>query len=65
VILDTAHLHIKPGQTLAFEAAFTQARAIDSASPGFVDLQLQRCLEDDRRYLLLVRWQTLEPISGS
>ncbi len=60
MILETAHLHIKPGQTAAFEAAFSQARSILSASPGFIDLQLQRCIEDDHHYLLLVRSQTLE-----
>ncbi len=60
MILEVAHLHIKPGQTAEFEAAVPQARAIISASPGFVDLQLQRCVEDHHQHLLLVRWQTLE-----
>ncbi|WP_239024125.1 antibiotic biosynthesis monooxygenase family protein [Paraglaciecola marina] len=27
---------------------------------GYIDHQLQRCLEKDNRYLLLVRWQTIE-----
>jgi heme-degrading monooxygenase HmoA len=60
VITEIAHLQIKPGQTAAFEAAFDQAKAIISASPGFIDLQLQRCIEDDHHYVLLVNWQTLE-----
>ncbi len=60
MILEHAPLHIKPGQTAAFEVAFGKARQIITASPGFVDVQLQRCLEDDHMYLLLVRWHTLE-----
>ena len=28
--------------------------------PGYLTHQLQRCLEHDSRYLLLVEWETLE-----
>jgi heme-degrading monooxygenase HmoA len=28
--------------------------------PGFIDLQLQRCLEISNKYVLLVNWETLE-----
>lgn len=60
MILESAPLDVKAGEEAAFEAAFAQAKAIIAAMPGFVSLELQRCLERRGRYLLLVRWRTLE-----
>ena len=51
---------MKPGQEPAFEKAFGEAKAIISSMRGFVSLELQRCVEASSRYLLLVRWETLE-----
>ena len=59
MILEVALLDVKPNQTDAFEAAFAQAQAIISAMPGYINHQLQRCLENPNRYILLVNWQTL------
>jgi heme-degrading monooxygenase HmoA len=53
-------LPIKPGLSAEFEAAFQVAALIIAAMPGYVSHDLQRCLEVDHRYLLLVQWQTLE-----
>lgn len=41
-------------------AAFRQAEKIIAASPGYLSHELRRCLEKPNRYLLLVRWRTLE-----
>jgi heme-degrading monooxygenase HmoA len=60
MILEAAYLNVKPGQESAFEAAFGEAKSIISSMPGFVALELQRCIETRNRYLLLVRWTTLE-----
>jgi len=60
VILEQAVLDVRPGQTDAFEAAFSQAKAIISAMPGFQHLTLSRCVERPNAYLLLVQWDTLE-----
>jgi len=60
MILEVAVLDVRPGETDAFEAAFREARAIISSMPGHVAHQLQRCVENDNRYLLLVEWRTLE-----
>ncbi len=59
-ILEVAVLDVKPGQATAFEAAFAEAQQIISSMPGYVSHELSRCIEADHRYLLLVRWQTLE-----
>ena len=60
MILESAVLNVKPGQENAFEAAFGEAKSIIAAMPGFIALELQRCIESRGRYLLLVRWTTLE-----
>ncbi len=56
MILEAAPLQIRPGQSPAFEAAFRRARLIISSMPGYISHELQRCLERDGHYLLLVRW---------
>jgi heme-degrading monooxygenase HmoA len=60
MVLELAILDVKPGQEPDFEAAFAQAKAIIASMSGFRSLDLQRCLENASRYLLLVEWDTLE-----
>jgi len=60
VILESAVLEVIPHRTAEFEAAFETAQAIISASAGYLSHELQRCLEKPNRYLLLVRWRSLE-----
>lgn len=60
MILEVATLDVRAGQEDAFEAAFREASAIISSMPGYLSHELQRCVEKDNRYLLLVNWQTLE-----
>ena len=60
MILEAAPLQVRPGQSDAFEAAFREAQAIISSMPGYRSHELQRCLEREGHYLLLVRWDTLE-----
>lgn len=59
-ILEVAHLDVKSGQTEAFESAFAEAQRIISGMAGYRWHQLQRCVEDDHRYVLLVSWERLE-----
>lgn len=60
MILEIAQLQVKPGETAGFEVAFSQAGSIICAMKGCLGHELQRCIEDDHHYMLLVRWQTLE-----
>ena len=60
MILEMGVLNVKAGQGRDFEAAFGQALPIIKSSPGFIALDLNKCVETSDRYLLLVRWQTLE-----
>ena len=60
MILEHGILDIISGREDEFEAAFREASPIIMASPGYVSHQLQRCLEKPGRYLLLVKWESLE-----
>jgi heme-degrading monooxygenase HmoA len=60
MVLEVAMLNLKPGTSVAYEAAFAKAAPIIALMPGYVSHELQRCLEAPDRYVLLVRWQTLE-----
>jgi heme-degrading monooxygenase HmoA len=59
MILEHAVLQVIEGRDEAFEADFARAKSIIAASPGFISLRLERCLETEDRYLLLVEWETL------
>lgn len=59
MILEAAPLSVKPGQYEAFEAAFREAQAIISSMPGYRAHELQRCIEREGQYLLLVRWESV------
>jgi heme-degrading monooxygenase HmoA len=60
VILEAAPLQGKPGRSEAFEAAFREAQAIIASMPGYLSHELQRCIEREGQYLLLVRWESVE-----
>lgn len=60
MVLEAAFLHIRAGQQEVFEQAFREASSIIAAAPGYLSHELQRCLEAEGKYLLLVRWETLE-----
>ena len=60
MILESALLNVKPGQSVAFEAAFATASPLIASMHGYLRHELHRCLETPDRYLLLVWWETLE-----
>ncbi|EKO3962580.1 MULTISPECIES: antibiotic biosynthesis monooxygenase family protein [Vibrio] len=60
MILEVAILDVKPEQEAQFEQSFAQAQQIIASMAGYVSHQLQRCMENPSRYILLVNWQTLE-----
>ena len=60
MILESAVLNVKPGESPRFEAAFATAQAIISSAQGYLSHELHRCVESPNRYLLLVRWRSIE-----
>ena len=60
MITEIAVLNIKKGKSKLFETAFNEAQSIISSMKGYIEHELLKCLEEDDKYLLIVRWQTLE-----
>ncbi|MFV1976076.1 MAG: antibiotic biosynthesis monooxygenase [Candidatus Scalindua sp.] len=60
MILELAILDVTPGQEAEFEKSFAKAQNIISSMKGYISHQLQKCIERNSRYILLVTWETLE-----
>ena len=60
MILEVAFLNVRAGESPAFEQVFEQAQTLIASMPGYRSHQLQRCLEEKNKYVLLVQWRTLE-----
>ena len=60
MITEIALLKIRKGKAAAFEEAFAEAQPIIEAARGYIQHELQQCIEDDNKYLLTVRWNTIE-----
>ena len=60
MILEVAILNVIEGKEKEFEAAFTKAKTIIGSMPGYISHQLQKCIEKENQYVLLVNWEKLE-----
>ncbi len=60
MVLEVAVLQIKPGRSREFELAFKEASSIIASIKGYLSHELKKCLEEDDKYILLVKWQTIE-----
>ncbi len=60
MILEVATLDVKPGLESDFELAFAKAQKIIRSMKGYISHQLQHCLENESKYILLVNWETLK-----
>lgn len=60
MILELAILDVISNKKALFEQSFAEAQQYIQKIPGYLGHELQRCLEKEDRYILLVRWETLE-----
>ncbi|MCR8845635.1 antibiotic biosynthesis monooxygenase [Paenibacillus sp. SC116] len=60
MILEVAILPIKPNLNNEFESAFKDASKIIKRMKGYISHELQKCMEEDNKYILLVKWEKLE-----
>ena len=60
MILEVAILDVRPGMETSFHADFLTAQKIISSMDGYTGHELQRCVENPSRHILLVRWESLE-----
>jgi heme-degrading monooxygenase HmoA len=60
-VLEVADIRIQPGRQAEFEAALAHGVAsVIAGARGYLGHELRRGIESPERYLLLVRWATLE-----
>ncbi|MGZ7441164.1 antibiotic biosynthesis monooxygenase family protein [Paenibacillus sp. TH7-28] len=59
MILEIAELHVKPGMINEFESNFRKASKIIAQTEGYIEHELQKCVETENKYILLVRWQSI------
>ncbi len=60
MILEMAILIVKPDLKNKFEADFRMASKYISAIDGYLGHSLQKCMEQNNKYVLLVEWNKLE-----
>ena len=60
MILEAAMLYVHPTDLATFEADFVKASQIICQANGYIEHELQKCMEVENKYLLLVKWDTLE-----
>lgn len=61
MILEIADIRIPPGQNAAFEEAIARGIArVASQAAGFAGATVHRGIESTERYVLQIRWATLE-----
>lgn len=60
MILEVAILEVIPTKIKEFEEAFLEAQKIISVQKGYISHDLQKCIEQENKYILLVQWETLE-----
>jgi heme-degrading monooxygenase HmoA len=60
MILEAAFLMVKEGEQESFEQDFIKAGQYISSIDGYKGHRLQKCIEQENKYLLLVDWEKLE-----
>ena len=60
MILEAVILNVIPSQTEAFETNFRLASEFITKAKGYITHELQKCMEVENKYLLLIKWETLE-----
>ena len=61
MILEVADIRIQPGRQAEFELAIRRGlETVASRATGFLGAEVQHGVESPERYLLMIRWETLE-----
>ncbi|HEX4851023.1 MAG TPA: antibiotic biosynthesis monooxygenase [Puia sp.] len=60
MITELAILNVRENQSGEFENSFDQAQKIISKMNGYLGHELQKCVEEENKYVLIVRWEKLK-----
>lgn len=68
MIIEYIRYRIEPDHAAAFEEAYREASAPLAESDHCIDFELSHCVEEPERYILRIRWDSLDghsPGSGA
>ena len=60
MIIEIAQLQVRPGRSRIRASVSLRSKKVISSMPGYLGHELQRCVEQDHHYMLLVHWETVE-----
>ena len=60
MITEIVFLYIRATRGELFEAAFYEAQQVFTNVKGYLGHELQKCIETDNKYVLIVHWNTIE-----
>lgn len=60
MILETALIHIKPGQESEFLVALESAKEVLARATGWKSISVKQGIERNSTFLLQIEWETLE-----
>ncbi len=60
MVTEVAVLQVKENESPNFEVAFHKAQLIITVMKGYIKHELLKCIEAKEKYILIIRWQTLE-----
>jgi heme-degrading monooxygenase HmoA len=60
MILETALIHIKPGQETEFLVALESAKEVLAGAIGWKSISVKQGIERNSTFLLQIEWETLE-----
>jgi heme-degrading monooxygenase HmoA len=60
MILELATITIRAGSNADFEANLEKAQSVISKSEGYISHEFQKCVENPSKYVLLIKWESLE-----
>jgi len=60
MVLELAILEIKKDKSADFERQLKKAQTIICQSPGYLSHEFKKCIERDNRYILLIKWTSIE-----
>ena len=60
MITEIALLKVRENKSGEFEKSFEMAQKIIAGMEGYIQHELQKCVEEENKYLLIVRWEKIE-----
>lgn len=64
MITEIALLYTRELESDLFEKAFEEAQKIILKMKGYLGHELQKCIEKENKYVLIVRWNKIEDHTG-